>query len=79
MRHGCCQLDMAHAFAAHLRQGDFNAAFLAYNAAIFHPLVFAAQTFIVTDWTENTCTEQTILFRLERAVIDGFRLFNLTE
>ena len=79
MRHGRCQLDMAHAFAAHLRQGNLNAAFLADDTAIFHPFIFATQTFIVTDGTKDTRTEKTILFRLEGAVIDGFRLFDLAE
>ena len=79
MRHGRRQFDMAHAFAAHLRQGDLNAAFLADDTTIFHPLIFATQTFIVTDRTKDTGAEQTVLFRLERAVIDGFRLFDLAE
>src|SRR5438067_1880824 len=41
---------------------------------MFHPLVFAAETFPVRYGTENTGAEQSVFLRLECAVVDGFRL-----
>ena len=72
------QFDMAHTLTAHTLQRDFNAAFLADNAAILHALVFAAQAFVVLDRTKNTRTEETITFRLECPVVDRLGLANLT-
>ena len=60
-------------------QRDFDATFLADNAAIFHPLIFPTQTFIVFDWAKDTGTKQAVTLGLERPVIDRFRLFDLTE
>ena len=71
------QLDMAHALAAHLGQRDFDAAFFADDAAELHPLVFAAEAFVVLDRTKNARAEQAVAFRLERTIIDGFRLLDL--
>ena len=73
------QFDMAHPLAAHLLKGDFHAALFADNAAIFHALVFAAQAFVILDRAKDTRTEQAITFGLKRAVVDGFRLFDLAE
>jgi hypothetical protein len=41
---------------------------------MFHALVFAAQAFPVSDRAKDAGAEQAIAFRLERAVVDGFRL-----
>ena len=71
-----CQFDMAHAVTPHARQGDFHAAFFADDAFIFHPLIFAAQTFVILDRAKDTGAEQTIALRLEGAVIDGLRLLD---
>ncbi len=46
---------------------------------ILHALVFAAQAFVILDRTEDTRAEQAITLRLERPVVDGFRLLDLTE
>ena len=73
------QFDMAHPLAADLLQRDFNAAFFADNAAIFHALVFAAEAFVILDRAKDTGAEQAVTFGLERAVVDGFRLFDLAE
>ena len=69
-RHG--QFDVAHALAANAGQRHFDAATVADDAAMFDALVFAAGTFPVLDGTEDAFAEQAALFRLERAVIDGF-------
>src|ERR1700720_3151574 len=71
--------NMPHALAAHPRQGHLNAAFLADDVLIFHPLVFAAQALVVLDRTEDPGTEKSIAFGFEGAVIDCLRLFNLAE
>src|SRR5262245_33017685 len=74
VRTGRSQLDVAKAFAANLRQGDFDAALVADDAAVLHPLVLAAQTFPVRNRTENLCAEQTVTLGLEGAVVNGLRL-----
>ena len=71
------EFDMAHALATNLGQGDLDAAFLADDAAILHPLVLAAQALVVLDRTENPGAEQPVPLRLEGAVVDGFRLPDL--
>src|SRR6056297_202127 len=70
---------MAHPLAADLLQRDFDAAFLADDAAILHPLVFAAQAFVVLDRTEDARAEQAVALGLERAVVDRFGLLDLAE
>ena len=70
---------MAHTFAAYFLERNFNTTFLADNAAILHALIFTAQAFVIFDRAKDTCTEQAVTFRLERPVVDGFRLFDLTE
>src|SRR5690606_41442994 len=71
------ELDVAHAFAADLRQRHLDAALLADDAAILHPLVLAAQALIVLDRTEDARAEQAVALGLERPVVDGFRLLDL--
>src|SRR5690606_19047029 len=71
------QLDMAHALTAHARQRDFDAALLADDALVLHALVFAAQALVVLDRTENARAEKAVTLRLERAVVDRLRLFDL--
>ena len=73
------QFDVAHPLAADLLQRNFHTAFLADNAAIFHALIFAAQTFVVFDRAKDTRTEQAVTLGLERPVVDGFWLLDLTK
>ena len=70
------QLDVAHAFAAHLGQRDFHAALLADHTAMLEALVLAAQALVVLYGTKDLCTEQTIAFWLECTVVDGLRLLH---
>src|SRR5579862_5173066 len=77
MRHRRGQLDVAHAVAPHLGQGDLDAAFLADDAAILHPLILAAQAFVVLDRAEDAGAEQPVALRLEGAVVDGLGLLDL--
>src|SRR5246127_544392 len=68
---------MTHAVAAHLRQGDFDAAFLADNAAVLHALVLAAQALVILDRPEDAGAEQPIPLRLEGAVVDCLGFLDL--
>ena len=71
------QFDMAHALAADLGQGHLDAAFLADDAAVLHPLVLAAQALVVLDRAEDAGAEQPVALRLEGSVVDRFRLLDL--
>src|SRR3546814_9715746 len=73
------ELDMAHALAAYFRDRDFDTAFLADDALVFHALILAAQAFIILDRTKDARAEQAVTFGLERAVVDGFGLLDLAE
>ncbi len=79
MSHRRGQLDVTHALTANLGLSDFNAALLADHAAVLQALVLTAQALVIFDRPEDTGTEQTITFRLESPVVDGFRLFHFTE
>ena len=73
------QLDMAHALAADLRDGDLDAALLADDALVLHALVLAAQALVVLDRAEDARAEQAVTLGLERAVVDRLRLLDLAE
>ncbi|MPL98794.1 hypothetical protein SDC9_45003 [bioreactor metagenome] len=77
MGDGRGQLDVAHALAADLLQRHFDAAFLADDAAILHPLVLAAQAFVVLDRPEDAGAEQAVALGLEGPVVDGLGLLDL--
>ena len=77
MCHRRGELDMAHALAAHLGQGDFDTALLTDDAAVLHPLVLAAQALVVLDRAEDAGAEEAVPLRLECAVVDRFRLLDL--
>ena len=79
MRNRRGELNVAHPLTAYLLQGNFNTTFFADNAAILHALIFTAEAFVVFDWAKDTRAEQTVTFRFERTVVDGFWLFDLTE
>ena len=70
---------MAHTLAAHFRQGHFNAALLAYNAAMLQTLVLATQTLVILDRAKNLGAEKTVALGLEGAIVDGLRFFDLTK
>ena len=73
------ELDMAHALAADLRDGDLDAALFADDALVLHALVLAAQAFVVLDRAEDARAEQAVTLGLERAVVDRLRLLDLAE
>ena len=71
------QLDVAHALPAHLGARDLHAAAVADLALIADLLVLAAVTLPVLGGPEDTLTEQAVPLRLQRAVVDGLRPFDL--
>ena len=73
------QLDVAHPLPAHLGLRDLDAALVADDAAVLHPLVLAAEAFPVGDRAEDLRAEEPVPFRLERAVVDGLGLRDLAE
>jgi hypothetical protein len=68
------QLDVAEALAADFGDGDFDAAFVADDAAVLHALVLAAKALPVGDRAEDAGAEEPVALRLEGAVVDGLRL-----
>ena len=79
MRHGSGERNMAHPLAPHARQRHFDTAFFADDTLVLHPLVLAAQAFVILDRTEDARAEQAVAFGLERAIIDRLRLLDLAE
>jgi len=77
MRNRRSEFDMAHALTTHLSQRNFNAAFFADDTTVLQPLVLTAQALVVFNRAENLGAKQTVAFRLERTVVDGFRFFLL--
>ena len=73
------QLDMAHALAADLRNGNFDTALFADDALVLHALVLAAQAFVILDRTEDARAEQAVTLGLERAIVDRLGLLDLAE
>ena len=73
------QFNVRHALATHFGQRDFDAALFTNNATMLEALVFAAQAFVVFNRAKDFGAEQTITLRLERAVVDGFRLFDFAK
>src|SRR5699024_10803469 len=71
------QLDVAHALAADLGAGDFNAALVADLALVADALILAAVAFPVLGRSKNALAEQTVALRLQGTVVDGFGFFNL--
>src|SRR5258707_11410746 len=68
---------MAHALAAHFGASPLDAALLADDALVLHPLVLAAQALVVLDRAEDAGAEQPVALRLEGAVVDRLGLFDL--
>ncbi len=79
MRHRRRERNIAHALAPHARKRDLDAALLADDALVLHPLVLAAQALVVLDRPEDARAEQTVTFRLEGPVVDRLGLFDFAE
>src|SRR5207253_10574381 len=72
------QVDVTHALAAHLLARHLHAAALADDALVADALVLAAVALPVLRGAEDALAEETVLLRLERAVVDRLRLGHLT-
>jgi len=72
------QLDVAETLAPHLALGDFHTTFVTDHPAETDTFVFSAVALPVLHRTEDTFAEKTVLFRLERPVVDGLGLRHLT-
>ena len=70
---------MTHTLSADAGFGNLNATFIADNAFVTNLLIFTAVTFPVLARSENSFTEQAILFRFQSTVIDGFRFLYFTS
>ncbi|GAA3655522.1 hypothetical protein GCM10022202_14580 [Microbacterium marinilacus] len=79
MRDGRRELDVAHALATDRALGDLDTAALADDALEAHALVLAAGALPVAGGSEDLLTEQTVLLRLQGAVVDGLGLLDLAE
>ena len=77
MRNRTGQFDMTHTLTAHLGQSDLDTTFFTDHTAVLQTLVLAAKTFIVLHRSEDLGAEQSVPFRLEGAVVDCLRLFDL--
>ena len=71
------ELDVAHPLAAHLGAGDLHATLVADDPLVADPLVLAAVALPVLGGPEDALVEETVLLRLERAVVDRLRLGDL--
>src|SRR5581483_1391643 len=77
VRDGGGQVDMPHPLAPHLGLDHLDAALLADDAAMAHPLVLAAVALVVLGGTEDLRAEQAVALRLEGPVVDRFGLLDL--
>ena len=71
------QLDVAHPLTADLGPGHLDAAALTDDALEPDPLVLAAVALPVPLRTEDLLAEESVLLRLQGAVVDGLRLLDL--
>ena len=67
---------MTHTFTTNLGLSNFYTALITDGTTVLKSLVFTAETFIILYRSEDLGTEQTVAFRLESTVVDGFRLLN---
>ena len=72
------ELDVAQTLTTHLGTGNLYAASVADDALITDLLILTAVALPVLGRSEDTLAEKAIALRLERTIIDRFRLFNLT-
>jgi len=77
VRDGGCEFDVTHALTAHLGARDLHATAFTDDALEPDALVFAAEALPILGRTEDLLAEQTVLFGLERTVVDGLGLLDL--
>src|SRR5439155_17439284 len=74
MRDRRSEVDVTHPLTADLLARHLDAAALADDALVADALVLAAVALPVLGRTEDALAEEAVALRLERAVVDGFRL-----
>src|SRR5664279_1713580 len=74
-RMGHIELAVPHALAANAGQRYFDPAAVANDTTMLYALEFAARAFPILDRAEDAFAKQAAFFRFERAVVDGFRVF----
>ncbi len=72
------KFNVAHALTAHRSKRHFYTATVANNAFVLNLLELAACAFPVLRRTENLFAEQTFLLRTVRAIVNRFRILDLT-
>ena len=72
------ELDVTHALTTDGLTSDLDTASLARDALEANTLVLATGALPVLGRTKDLLTEETVFFRLQRAVVDGLRLLHLT-
>src|SRR3990172_8146452 len=78
VRHRGCQFDVAHALSPDLGPRHLYAALIAHNALVADALVLTAVALEVLGGPEYLLAEQPVLLRLQRPVVDGLRLHDLS-
>src|SRR5262249_42571455 len=79
VRDGRGEVDVSHALAAHLLPRHLDAAALADDALVADALVLAAVALPVAGRPEDALAEEAVPLGLQRAVVDGLRLRDLTR
>ena len=69
---------MTHSLAANALPRHLNSASVTDDSAIPNAFVFTAVALVIFDGTKNLLAEETILFRLIRAVVDCLGLHDFT-
>jgi hypothetical protein len=55
---------------------NLDTALVTNDTSVLHALVLAADTLKVSYWSKDLGAEETVTLRLERPVVDGFRIFH---
>ena len=75
--HRSGQLNVAHALTTNLGLGHLNATALTNDALVADALVLTTSALPVTGGAEDALAEEAVLLRLQGAVVNGLRLFDL--
>jgi hypothetical protein len=67
---------VTHALTAHRRLGNFYTTALTNDALVAHTLVLATGTFPVLGRAEDLLAEESVLLRLQGALVNGLWLLN---
>ena len=76
MGNRCRQCDVSHTLTTNGGLGHLNTAAVTDDALIADLLILAAVALPVLDRSENALTEESVLLRLQRSVVDGLRLLH---